>query len=74
MIRNMKLQTMINELLALGESQSSLAAAMEAEIYAPTQSTISKIISKDRDPSYNTGKVIELYYKANIARLRRKNR
>ena len=69
----MKLHDMINELISLGESQSSIAAAIAGEEGAPTQSAISKLIRGDRqDLYYGAGKVIEGYYKKNIARLRRR--
>ena len=67
----MTLKEMLKEMIALGQSQTSLAAGMKGMPGAPTQGTISKIILINRDPSYMTGKTIETFYAQNIKRLRK---
>ena len=70
----MTLHQMLSELIELGETQRTIANNMAGTPFAPTQSTLSKVLRDVREPRYSAGKAIEEYYKANIARLRRKHK
>ena len=66
----MKLKAMLEELIELGESQTSIVSGVSIE-HQINQSSISKILNQDRDPRYQCGKAIENYYNRRIKPLRK---